>query len=316
MCDSSQDYNISEEVAASVLANVQSNGNLRLVKDSSTQRAWQPVLADDARRSFLYVLRSADNDTFSADQLGRWFRELHPSNYEVMRVGAGTKFSSERSVSWTDAQADGEALLRKTAWCTLNSQCTCNYEYSDTNQGRVTSKEMQAVIKEISDVVARLAGLEGRLNSVNLNFYPTGGGVGFHADDESLFDGLARDTAIVSLSLCEQNGTGNLGARRFEVRLKRVFVAHATKGERPPAEKVHAIELRHGDLMTMEGLHQLFYLHSVWPGDVDGRTLPIPTEDPVGHNMEGARINMTWRNIVNHEETCPCAHKRRKTSSG
>lgn len=38
--------------------------------------------------------------------------------------------------------------------------------------------------------VEALCGLnEGELNSVNLNYYPRGGGVGFHADDEFLFDG-------------------------------------------------------------------------------------------------------------------------------
>ena len=55
---------------------------------------------------------------------------------------------------------------------------------------------------------------------------------------------------------------------------------------------MYEVELHHGDLMTMEGLHQLFYLHSVWPGDSLEHG-----DDPL---TQGERINLTWRTIVRH----------------
>ena len=53
-----------------------------------------------------------------------------------------------------------------------------------------------------------------------------------------------------------------------------------------------AVLLGHCDLMTMEGLHQAYYLHSVWPGDSKEHT-----EHELTH---GERINLTWRTIVCH----------------
>lgn len=130
--------------------------------------------------------------------------------------------------AWSTASYQGEILLRKTAWTTLRSSCTCEYGYSDTWQQRVTSVRMQQVLETITACVEKACGLEGAaegdgLNSVNLNYYPRGGGVGFHADDEFLFDGLERDAAIVSLSLCSGAGACAAGERRFEVRLKKAF---------------------------------------------------------------------------------------------
>ena len=58
-------------------------------------------------------------------------------------------------------------------------------------------------------------------NSANLNYYPQGGGVGFHADDEPLFAGTERDTRIVSLSLgAPHTAPGQRdGLRNFQVKL-------------------------------------------------------------------------------------------------
>merc|ERR1712039_1010741 len=117
-----------------------------------------------------------------------------------------------------------------------------------------------------------------KLNSVNLNYYPSGGGIGFHSDDEFLFDGLNRDCCIISLSLC-----GPSIQRKFQIRAKK-FWKHD--------EEIYDLMIGHGDLMTMEGLFQLFYLHSVWPGD------DLHQEsDPF---TQGERINLTWRTIVRH----------------
>ena len=131
------------------------------------------------------------------------------------------------------------------------------------------------------------------LNCVNLNYYPEGGGVGFHADDEFLFDGLNRETRIISLSLCSppnasdnatdgNNANNDWGARKFQVK---------RKGKKY-ASDIKEIVLRHGDLMSMEGMFQKHYLHSVWPGDSKGH---------LDHELcQGERINLTWRTLVCH----------------
>merc|ERR1719353_2550388 len=58
--------------------------------------------------------------------------------------------------------------------------------------------------------------------------------------------------------------------------------------------------------MTMEGLFQLFYLHSVWPGDRDD----VEVEPHPPHRKAiGERINITWRWIKQHTAACPCEPK-------
>lgn len=246
---------------------------LKLVKDrcEGISSLWQLFLGDSAKRSFAYVLRRQDNAHFSPALLQQWFEALHPDN-----LGEG---------SWDKSYYQGQELLRKTAWWTMEAGCTCEYGYSDTWQKRITNLKMQKAIEDITRVVKDACGME-ELNSVNMNYYPTGGGVGFHADDEFLFDGLERDVAIISLSLCSKGGANGQGRRKFQVRLKKAFQKEGSD------EEVHDLCLEHGDLASMEGLHQLFYLHSVWPGDSQEYT-----EHPL---TQGERINLTWRTIVKH----------------
>lgn len=101
--------------------------------------------------------------------------------------------------------------------------------------------------------------------------------MGWHSDDEKLFQGKFQDILIVSLSL----GV----ARKFELR-----VNWPENGERT----VRNIRLGAGDLMTMEGMTQKHYMHRV------------PKED----NIQGPRINLTWRWIVRHTAKCPASRAR------
>merc|ERR1719171_772285 len=101
--------------------------------------------------------------------------------------------------------------------------------------------------------------------------------VGWHADDEPLFQGKFSDCSIISLSL---------GAMRtFEIR-----VNHPEDGERPLIKT----KLRSGDLLTMEGMLQKYYQHR------------IPKEA-----AQGPRINLTWRWIKKHASNCPLASGKR-----
>mmetsp|Transcript_9821 Transcript_9821/g.14369 ORF Transcript_9821/g.14369 Transcript_9821/m.14369 type:complete len:326 (-) Transcript_9821:100-1077(-) len=280
---------------------------------------WKVFVEDPQRRSYSYYLpfppshpipfginedtKSQQNEQvhnlwFVEEQLDSWFDKLHPNSLGVNNTGA-----------WTDAHYQGELLLRKTAWCVYDQKCTCEYGYSDTWQPQVTCPNMKNVLREITSVVENILGLE--FNCVNLNYYSRGSGVGFHADDEFLFDGLERDTLIVSLSLCskppplittteqdkEQENASNLsclndhssyGARKFQVRFKE-------KGQ--DDSKIADVILKHGDLMTMEGMFQKHYEHSVWPGDSKNYT-----DHPL---TQGERINLTWRTIVRHLDGSP-----------
>lgn len=159
---------------------------------------------------------------------------------------------------------------------------------------------MKTVIAEITKAISRavLGNDTGGQNTppefdcCNLNYYPRGGGVGFHADDEFLFDGLRRPVRIVSLSLTPPSSDkSGFGARKFQVRRKQEGEDGNTAHEKYN-DDVTEVMLKHGDIMTMEGYFQKHYLHSVWPGD---------SKEYMDHaHTQGERINLTWRAIVQH----------------
>lgn len=129
---------------------------------------------------------------------------------------------------------------------------------------------MEPWFREITETVYLTCGIKDRPNSCNANYYDGGcQSVGWHADDEALFDAMKRDVLIVSLSL---------GATRC-------FELHAKD---KPAELIK-LPLEDGDLCTMEGLCQKHYRHRV----------------PRQKSVRGPRINLTWRWVLKHEEGCP-----------
>merc|ERR1719210_418617 len=136
-------------------------------------------------------------------------------------------------------------------------------------------------MNELMALVMPLCGLPDSSawpNSCNVNLYEDGGmSVGWHSDDEMLFQGKFQDALIISLSL----GT----TRKFETRAN-----WPEEGEKP----VRRILLASGDLMTMEGMFQKHYQHRV------------PRED----NIQGQRINLTWRWIVKHRPKCSAGRPR------
>merc|ERR1711924_522679 len=125
-------------------------------------------------------------------------------------------------------------------------------------------------------------------NSCNINHYEDGWeGVGWHADDEPLFQGAHRNCLIVSLSLGQ--------ARQFGLCPNGAFDT-AWDCDVPPIgwdlddnlDEV-SFSLGHGDLCTMEGMIQKYYRHAA-PPDCEEGLKP--------------RLNLTWRWIVQHESSC------------
>jgi len=258
---------------------------LSLVPQTSIVTGWVPFLVDEQSSSFSYHLsfddelsqkKSNTRNWTSLDELDGWFEALHPSRFDTDRESSCS--------AWTDSYYKREKLLRQTAWCTLQDGCECEYGYSDTWQERVTDPQFLEVVEGITERIKEITGCSS-LNSCNLNYYPRGGGVGFHADDEYLFDGTRRPTCIVSLSLCRDGGR-----RKFIVK-KQDCTEEEAQNEYPE-DQLHEVILEHGDIITMEGMFQKYYFHSVWPGD---------SQDYMDHPLtQGERINLTWRTIVQH----------------
>jgi len=264
----------------------------QLVPDTSPLPGgcWSPFVEDVATQSYSYVLpygQASSSGWATPSQLDDWFTALHPSSFD-------NSAASNNNEAWTDASYKGTTLLRKTAWMTMDDACTCDYGYSDTWQPQAKCPPFLTTIRYITQHIRQVTGVS-TLNSCNLNYYPQGGGVGFHADDEFLFDSQNRDACIVSLSLCRGNSNDNdSGARKFVVKRQKPGETEDDTQDQYSDTTSQEIVLRHGDIMTMEGMFQKYYFHSVWPGDrqdyVDGK-------HPYA---QGERINLTWRTIVQH----------------
>ncbi len=90
-----------------------------------------------------------------------------------------------------------------------------------------------------------------------------------HADDEYLFDAATNPATIASLTIGE--------TRDFEI-------------QDVDAGLVHTINIRSGELVTMEGLFQKTHRHAV----------------PKSKVARGIRYNLTLRRIVHHDRHCSC----------
>jgi len=182
---------------------------------------------------------------------------------------------------WQQPEGRLGPIPRKTAWMVAKG-CECFYSYGGI---QVDPKEFPPWMISLMSKVMPLCGLKDEKDwptSCNINLYEDGGmSVGWHADDEALFQGKFRDIYIVSLSL----GV----TRKFELRLN-----WPDPGEKP----VRRVFLSSGDVMTMEGMVQKHFMHRV------------PREE----NIEGPRINLTWRWILKHRPRCPVGRVRQEDS--
>jgi len=234
-----------------------SKSGLKLVGESRIDLPWVYLVADESRRSFAGFLRNRLSVADAADY------------FERIRT----------ETPWTQPDGPLGMLPRKTCWM-VSKGCSCPYRYGGIE---VASQEFPPWMLELQKVVMPLCGFpeaEAWPNSCNLNLYDDGGmSVGWHSDDERLFQGKFADCAIISLSL---------GARRkFELRLN--------WPEESDSRACWQVLLGDGDILTMEGMTQKHYQHRV------------PRED----NIEAPRINLTWRWVAKHSPQCPVERHRR-----
>jgi len=210
---------------------------------------------DESRRSFAGLLKCP----FSPKQCESYFE----------KVRDGTE--------WQQPEGPNGPVPRKTAWM-VKRGCTCTYRYGGLE---VPPQEFPPWMMELLRSAMPLCGITAPQDwpdSCNLNLYDDGGmSVGWHSDDEKLFQGNYRDIQIISLSFGQK--------RRFELRLN-----WPEEGEK----RVSKVVLGSGDIMTMEGMLQKHFQHRV------------PKE---GH-VEGPRINLTWRWVLKHSAACPANRQR------
>lgn len=212
---------------------------------------WEYPMRDERRRSFVGIIRPK----LPSSILKRFF--------DMVKDGA----------FWDQPKRPrtGELLPRKTDWM-VAEKCKCTYRYGGVE---VEPTPFPDWMEEVMETCMPMCGLRGRAtwpNCCNMNLYEDGGmSVGWHADDEELFQGKVTDCPIVSLSLGQ--------TRTFELRLN---------GSPEGSCADHTIELGNGDIATMEGLVQKHYQHRV------------PKEKAIG-----PRINLTWRWIKQHQGRCP-----------
>mmetsp|Transcript_105291 Transcript_105291/g.164170 ORF Transcript_105291/g.164170 Transcript_105291/m.164170 type:complete len:465 (+) Transcript_105291:84-1478(+) len=225
---------------------------------------WHPIVWDEARRSFAFHLPNALGPGVTQPFFQR-IKALAP--WQPLMDKAKTR------------------IARHTAWYTGNDSCNCAYTYGDDarieDQG---SKEFRQVMEELVECVfSKFPSLpkEAWPNCANLNLYSDGlEGVGWHADDELIFMGTSRDCPILSLSLG--------GMREFWIALKSDGNPDVKKG-------VVEVDLKDGDLVTLEGLTQKYCMHTV------------PRASPSDEMRQEARINVTFRWMRLHKHQCPYA---------
>lgn len=158
-------------------------------------------------------------------------------------------------------------MPRLTAWV-VQGQGSCIYGYGNF---AIHPQPFPEWMQQLMQLIMPQLGVCDEASwpdSCNLNWYRSGkDSVAWHADSEDLFQGKHQPIRIISLSL---------GASR-------AFLVRTWGGG------VVSQILMDGDLCLMDGWFQKYYQHQV-------------PKDP---NVQGERLNLTWRWIRQHKERCP-----------
>ena len=192
----------------------------------------------------------------------------------------GNKFSMEKfgeafkSLPFEKVYSfDRKTVTRSSCWFTKHP-CSCSYKYGKTNKAW-SPHPFPKWMDEMASELCKLYGVDdGTLNSCNANLYENNKqDLYWHSDNEDLFrlTDFQRESFIVSVSF---------GASR-EFRIRKKF----STLEKP-------LELRDGDVLSMEGLFQDKYDHILKKG-----------EENLVHGSH--RVNLTFRVLCRHLKGCP-----------
>jgi len=219
---------------------------------------WEYVLRDENKRSFAAVYLGA----YNSKQCDKFFNNI------------------KMGTDWKQPLGSHGVVPRKTGWL-VKKGCSCCYRYGGLE---VEPQEFPPWMIELLKATMPMCGKTSPSqwpDCCNVNLYEDGNmSVGWHADDERLFQGKFQDIQIISLSFGQR--------RKFELR---------TNFPEGDERRVQRTNLGNGDLMTMEGMTQKHYMHRV------------PKEEGIGNR---ARINLTWRWILKHNARCPAARPARR----
>lgn len=218
---------------------------LAIAAESAQFSDWQIVMQNEEKRSF----SAKRNNPFKEERL-----------QELWKL-------AKENLPWSRPKIDGKPLHRSAAFMVAPG-CKCKYRYSGT---RWEPHEFPKWFQDLTDEVMSFLGIDlPPPNSCNVNLYDDGTeSVGWHSDNEPIFESQVQDCLIVSMSL---------GATRdFQI-----------QQQWADGRKIETVSLSNGDLMTMEGLFQRYYSHRV------------PRS-----SCQKPRINFTWRYITSHELGCP-----------
>ncbi|CAD7924232.1 unnamed protein product [Amoebophrya sp. A120] len=254
---------------------------LELENSAAAREKWQVVLWNEAKRCFSFRFPNY----LPENRLAYYYEQIkNLAPWDDILIGP--RDAAVRKIS------------RKTAWWVWDPACTCTYTYGvDT---RVDPKDKNRLKQEFNDLMhelwreLRFDTMEIVPNSVNLNLYEDGSqGCGWHADNESLFDGTNRDCRILSLSLG--------GPREFWIGELTDddpdYFAHVKR------DTIVETTLNAGDLITMEGMMQKYTQHYV----------------PYAHTRKAStapRINLTFRDLVVHKKNCKLHGQKTKGTKG
>lgn len=277
---------------------------------SAPEGAWRPLVLDEDRRCYAFIWPRAvpreRSDHFLTQLLetAPWVELRNTKGTSVTRstcwhtrggctcdytygkdtrienCGASKSSGSRAAPSWQPAgDEDGVSDA-------IQSGSAGGSEGEDREKPPTSREAFRKVMQELAEHVfgALFPGLgeDAWPNAANLNLYRDGRqGVGWHADDESLFRGRDSDCPIVSVSL----GT----PREFWIALKR---GEGGEGMDPDPATVVEADLAHGDVLTMEGRMQHHCLHLVPKGN---------PREPIRDD----RINITFRWVREHRYSCP-----------
>ena len=162
----------------------------------------------------------------------------------------------------------------KTAWVTPGHDCLCSHKYG--HGAAVRPQTNKAIWNGVISLWCRVApflspwcGKKELPTGVNLNHYDGSRScVRWHSDNESLFGPRDSPKLIVSLSL------GN----PVEFKVRRVSDSVTS-----------SITLNHGDVLVMDGSAQSEYEHCT------------------ASELQGPRVNLTYRWVAQHIASCPLA---------
>ena len=180
----------------------------------------------------------------------------------------GNIISNLGQLQWK--QVYGKNSLRRSSCWYTKTNCSCHYHYSGQTYHALNFPPWMQVIAQ--NLTEELNLSDRPLNSCNCNYYETGSqSLGFHADDEELFQTPDGVVTIVSLSF---------GADR-DFLVKKAY-------ELDSQAKIYP--LKQGQLI-MDGQMQNHYAHAI------GKAPPV---------LDGInwRYNLTFRNIATPFKRC------------